>query len=356
MKFRKINFIGKYAQPQGVAIVKATKRAKTYMYVQMSFNHGNNNRKGRIVRYDLAVINKYVNKKNKHNQLYKALIKSNKYRYSLHTSKAERKKLKNQAKKKLSKTNYKLYQAVVLGPKFKTGHGQSFGYDPKGKQLYNASYRLKHDHGTKAHLVRLQTISRSKLKPIKTRKFVLRISKNAWFGFIRHTKGQKYYYLQLHDLTFDKNGKFYFSRTFGLRDKILLNVTRGIRKGYKPSKHESQFSHDVGQKVQIFQGTLTKNSVKVKLVQQVSNAIGSVGQGLSYSGKNNRVYLTYDCAFMSFPIKKIKHQMTTSDVNFTVLQSKYYRESEGMGITSSGYGYMIFNRVAEAARSDMKVR
>ncbi len=48
--------------------------------------------------------------------------------------------------------------------------------------------------------------------------------------------------------------------------------------------------------------------------------------------------------------------MTTKDVNFTVLESKYYRESEGMGITSSGYGYMIFNRFAEAARSDRTVK
>lgn len=305
MSYKKIKYIGKYAEPQGVAIVRASKKSKTYMYVQMSFNHGNNKRKGRIVRYDLAVINKYVNRKNKHNRLFKALIKSNKYRYTLNTSKTKRKRLRNQAHKKLNKVDYKLYCSVVLGPKFKTGHGQSFGYNPRGKKyLFNASYRLKHDYGKKAHLVRLQTISRAKLKPIKTRRFSLRISKSAWFGFIRHTKGPKHYYLQLHDLTFDKSGHFYFSRTFGIRDTIYVNRTRGIRKNYIPTSHEKKFSHDVGQKVQIYQGTLTKKSVKVRLVQQVSNAIGTVGQGLSYSGKNNRVYLTYDSAFMSFPVFK----------------------------------------------------
>lgn len=62
------------------------------------------------------------------------------------------------------------------------------------------------------------------------------------------------------------------------------------------------------------------------------------------------------CHFQSSNVKKIRRKMTTNDVNFTVLESKNYRESEGMGITSSGYGYMIFNRFAEAARSDMTVK
>jgi len=77
-----------------------------------------------------------------------------------------------------------------------------------------------------------------------------------------------------------------------------------------------------------------------------------MGQGLAYSNHKgkNRLFLIYDNAFMSIPLNKIS-KLKSKQINFTVLKAANYRESEGMGITSSGYGYLIMNRFAEATRS-----
>jgi hypothetical protein len=92
---------------------------------------------------------------------------------------------------------------------------------------------------------------------------------------------------------------------------------------------------------------------KVKMVVRISNSIGTMGQGLAYS--KGRLFLIYDNAFMTMPVKHLS-KLTLKKINFTVLKAVHYRESEGMGITSSGKGYLIMNRLAEAARSEKTVK
>lgn len=92
------------------------------------------------------------------------------------------------------------------------------------------------------------------------------------------------------------------------------------------------------------------------MVQRISNTIGSVQQGMAYSTRTNRIFIIFDNAFMSLPESKLNKKMALKDMSFTVLKSSFYRESEGMGITGSGRGYMVFNRVAETAQSKGSVK
>lgn len=103
----------------------------------------------------------------------------------------------------------------------------------------------------------------------------------------------------------------------------------------------------------IYRGTMGSSPKKVKMMVRISNSIGTMGQGLAYS--KGRLFLIYDNAFMTMPTKHLS-KLTLKKINFTVLKASNFRESEGMGITSSGHGYLIMNRFAEAARSHGRVK
>jgi len=248
-----------------------------------------------------------------------------------------------------------------------TGHGQSFSYNPKYKKhLYNAAYDLGKDTGKKSHGIRINRISMKLLRPVKRWNLNIRLRKSKWAKFLglklwpygTKTTG----YLQMHDLTFDNQGRFYFTSKSNKNNPMKLDKKhpkknkRNRRRGYRPNSHESKRANDVGRQVYIYQGTLGSKSASISIVQEVSNAIGSISQGMAFSGKKNRIFLIYDSAFMSLPVNKLGTKMSAKQMNFTVLQSKYYRESEGMGITSSGHGYLILNRVAESVRSGTTVK
>ncbi|TGD18470.1 hypothetical protein [Levilactobacillus suantsaiihabitans] len=292
--------------------------------------------------------------------------------YVSSTSKSRKRKLRRLAKKHLKPSYFRIYSAVTIGPLFKTGHGQSFAYNPKDKHLYNAAYSLARDRGKK-HSITIQKLSMSKLRPIKQWKLFLRIRKKSWikiFGlkirwpFTDKTKG----YLQLHDLTFDKKGNFYFTKMLGRdtgskvrkmskRKRTKVQKERRRPKNYKPSRHESSRKYYYGRTVQVYKGKLSRHSAKIHAVDQISNAIGTTSQGLSYDGRNNRLFFNYDSSFMTLPVNKLnkKVSMKSKTMHFTVLTRRNYRESEGMGITSDGKGYMIMNRQAESIKSVGKV-
>ncbi|MFC6290230.1 hypothetical protein [Levilactobacillus angrenensis] len=358
-KYNKIKYIGRYGEPQAVAIVGH------YMYVQMSFRHHGNKRKGRIVKYNLATMDKLINRDGKHDKIVRALQKARKYIYPMSSKskeKAKRGKLKRSAKKHLSKFNYKVYTAVTFGPKFYTGHGQSFSYNPHDKHLYNVAYSLTRDTGKRAHPFKFQKISLKKLKPVKTWKLNVRLRKTKkilWFFPITWTTA----YLQIHDLTFDSKGNFYFTRAYSDR-KLKKNAKkarlREYAKGYRPGSKYSKTRNSRGRGLVIYRGKFKRNrktkktSISITMVEHVSNAIGYQNQGLAYSGSVKRLFLVYDNAFMSIPISKLNHKMSAKSLNFTVL--KNHRESEGMGIRSNGKGYLVLNRYAEATISKVKVK
>jgi len=179
-KYHKIALLGKHAEPQGVAIVKfktsKKKKKHSYMFVQMSFNKGNNNRMGRIVRYNLSTLNKYVNKNGKHDKIVKTLRKSKKYMVGLSKTKKGMRKWRAKRKRAshhLSKTEYKIFSAVVIGKKFRMGHGQSFSYNPKNNILYNAVLTTKRDSGNYREF-NFQKISMKTLAPSKTWRMLVR--------------------------------------------------------------------------------------------------------------------------------------------------------------------------------------
>ena len=129
--------------------------------------------------------------------------------------------------------------------------------------------------------------------------------------------------------------------------------------GYKPGSGSGKYKNSYGKDTLIYRGKFNKKGTKVSsisLVQEITHAIGSQDQGLAYSGSNNKLFLIYDNAFMSIPVKKLNHKMSLKTLNFTVLNSDVRRESEGMGIRSDGKGYLVMNRFAEATKSDKKVR
>ncbi|MFD1454313.1 hypothetical protein ACFQ44_01300 [Levilactobacillus lanxiensis] len=357
MKYYKTGILKKNSEVQGVAIIGKNSKAKMYILVTNRRSGKNtNHRYGHILKYNLHTLNKYVNKKGKHDKIVRALVKSRKYMYTTSASKSKKKHLRNKAKDKLTPTNYKIYRSVTIGPRFKAGHGQSFAYNPYDKYLYNAAYWLKKDTGKK-HLVTMQRIGLNKLKPVKRWKFYIRIKKKAWHQiwgvkFRWPFQDKNAGYLQIRDLTFDKNGNFYFAKLLG-RNKLKKRKRLAI---VKPNKHESKYANQMGKKVQVYRGRLSSHSVKISAVHQISNSIGSVSQGLSYRKKGNRLFFIYDSAFMSLPLSKINQKFSRKSMHFTVLTRQYYRESEGMGITSDGDGYLIMNRYAEAVKSVGKVR
>ncbi|VDG26059.1 hypothetical protein [Lactiplantibacillus mudanjiangensis] len=356
--YHKIKYIGKYGEPQGVVMYKK------YMYIQMTFRHNGNKRKGRIVRYDLSKLDKLINKNGKHDKIVRALQKARKYMYTLSSSKSKQTKLQHAAHKHLSSYNYKVYSAVKLGPKFYTGHGQSFSFNPHDKHLYNAAYSLKSDSQKKSHPFKFQKISLTKLKPVKTWKLNIRVRGTEPFLLVFHHQVTKRY-LQMHNLTFDKAGNFYFTDT--RKGKLISNkkaITKRMgeytkKPGYKPGSGSGKYKNSYGKDTLIYRGKFNKKGTKVSsisLVQEITHAIGSQDQGLAYSGSNNKLFLIYDNAFMSIPVKKLNHKMSLKTLNFTVLNSDVRRESEGMGIRSDGKGYLVMNRFAEATKSDKKVR
>jgi hypothetical protein len=352
--YNKIALLGKNAEPQGVAIVKfrapGTKSKHTYMFIQMSFNKGNNHRMGRIVRYDLGVLNKYVNKKGKHNKVVKALQKSKKYLAPLSSKKKWASK-RRKAKKHLSKTNYKIFAAVVIGKKFRMGHGQSFSYNPKDGRLYNAALTAKHDSGNYREF-NFQKISMHTLAPSKTWRMLVRVTHTVKSVGLKSRRVKTY--LQLHDLTFDKGGHFYFTETTKRMQTMKNRISKYKKGGFKPGKrHYGKYRKSLGGLVTVYRGTMGSSPKKVKMVVRISNSIGTMGQGLAYS--KGRLFLIYDNAFMTMPVKHLS-KLTLKKINFTVLKAAHYRESEGMGITSSGRGYLIMNRFAEAVRSHGRVK
>ncbi|VDG21028.1 hypothetical protein [Lactobacillus koreensis] [Lactiplantibacillus mudanjiangensis] len=296
-KYNKIKYIGKYGEPQGVVIYKK------YMYVQMSFRHNGNKRKGRIVRYDLSKLDKLINKNGKYDKVVRGLQKARKYIYPLSNSKSGQKKrgkLQRAAHKHLSSYNYKIYSAVTLGPKFYTGHGQSFSFNPHDKHLYNAAYSLKKDNNKTSHPFKFQKISLTKLKPVKTWTLNIRERKTKiWFWFFPKTYTKAY--LQMHDLTFDKAGNFYFSRAY--KDKVATNkkdikkrMGEYTKKGYKPGSKFGAYKNSYGRNTIIYRGKFNKKGTKISsisMVQRVTRAIGSQNQGLAYSGSKNKLFLIY---------------------------------------------------------------
>lgn len=352
--YHKIKYIGKYGEPQGVVIYKK------YMYVQMTFRHNGNKRKGRIVRYDLSKLDKLINKNGKHDKIVRALQKARKYMYTLSSSKSKQTKLQHAAHKHLSSYNYKVYSAVRLGPKYYTGHGQGFSFNPHDKHLYNVVYDFKHDYGDAPLPFKFQKISLTKLKPVKTWKINIKLRKTIHIvGPIKlHSTKQ---WLHLHNLTFDKAGNFYFteiqSEKIKIRKKRMGEYTK--KKGYKPGSKFGKYRYAYGDTTTIYRGKFNKKGTKISsisLVQKITRSIGSQDQGLAYSGSSNKLFLIYDNAFMSIPVKKLNHKMKLKELNFTVLKSNVYRESEGMGIRSGGKGYLVMNRFAEVAKSNKAVR
>ncbi|AYM03498.1 hypothetical protein D8911_11085 [Levilactobacillus brevis] len=361
--YHHIRFIGRHAEPQGVAIVHGK------LYIQMTYKHtkkylrkhrgAQNRRKGRIIKYNLSMLNSIVNKGGKHNKIVLALQKSKKYLYTMHNKKSTRNKRKKLAKKHLSATNYKIYSAVTFGPMYQAGHGQSFAYNAKKKSLYNASYRLASDHDSRSrHPFSLQKISLSKLRPVKVWRLNIRMLRYEYNG----GNVKAYRYLQMHDLTFDGSNKFYFTQMYGgkqrPKNRMKMYTKRVNGKKFIPDQNFYRgFNKSVGKSAYIYKGYLTGKSAHIKLIQKVSNSLGSVSQGLSYgkTKEGSRIFIVYDNAYMSFPIKKLGHKISQKQVNFTVLSSKFHRESEGMGITAQGHGYLIMNRIAEAARTNRTV-
>mgnify|MGYP003361902651 CR=1 FL=1 len=361
--YHHVKFIGRHAEPQGVVIVHGS------LYIQMTYKHkrkylrkhkgAKNQRKGRIIKYNLSKLNSVVNKNGKHANIVHALQKSKKYLYTKHTKKGVRNKRKRAAKRHLSKTNYKIYSAITFGPMYKAGHGQSFAYNKKQDCFYNASYRLASDKPSKngAHPFSLQKISLSTLKPTKIWRLNIRFMTTNVYGNYK-----AYRYLQMHDLTFDDSNHFYFTQMYGGRQKPKNRMKMYVKK-YKGEKFipnqsfYKSFNKSVGKSAYIYRGYLTKKSAHIKLVQKVSNSLGSVSQGLSHekTKKKDRIFIVYDNAYMSLPTKKLGHKISQKQVNFTVLSSKFHRESEGMGITSQGHGYLVMNRSAEVARTTGKV-
>lgn len=356
-KYNKIRLLGKYAEPQGVAIVKPKASGHTYMFIQMSFNKGNNKRSGRIVRYDLSVLEKYVDKNGKHDKIVRVLKKSKKYITSLSKTK---KGIKNwrakrrDAKKHLSKKSYKIFSTVAVGAKFKMGHGQSFAYNPKDHCLYNAALTLKADRG-ELHPFKFQKINMKDLKPSKTWNLNVRVRRTAKRAGVRYHRLKTY--LQMHDLTFDKGGHFYFTEVTHRMKSMKNRYSAYAKHGFKPThNHYGKYIKSLGGTVTIYRGTMKKSPGKIHMMTKISNSIGTMGQGLAYSNRKgmNRIFLVYDNAFMSMPVKNLR-KLKAKQIHFSVLKAKYYRESEGMGITSAGRGYLIMNRFAEATRSSKAI-
>lgn len=187
---------------------------------------------------------------------------------------------------------------VKVGPVFYGGHGQGFAYNPRQKELWLLDNKQGQVNKTAVSLINLRSLLPQ-----------LRIN----FHFGDTTIGD--------DLTFTQKGQ-------------AMNVTEAGNDSFAKAGS-----------IKIFQGSVTPRNINMKLIEQaLSWAPSSVIQGLTYNGRNNRLYILGDDSITSIPVNRLG-RLRKNDVWHTSINST--RELEGLAFDGQGNSYLLVNRSPE---------
>lgn len=187
-------------------------------------------------------------------------------------------------------------QTAQLSPEVDIGHGQTLAFNPQNKHIYLAEDNTLTDLKSRDDNNTVLEMDPNTLKPIREYNFKMYHGDSA--------------NLQLHTLTFDKDGNAYWGRKYG--------------KGYI-----------------LFYGRLDENGVSFAASQNmVGNRGGSTNQGMSYNPQNDRVYFVSDDILTSIPAEKVRNSnFTADDIHYQAFDSK--REFESLTFDQDGYGYLL---------------
>lgn len=191
-------------------------------------------------------------------------------------------------------------KSMKVGPEFNTGHIQSLALNPKNGQLwFTKTTGRAGAYGT------AEQVSTKSLKPINKINFRLVTPRG-----IKVTVGN--------NLTFDKQGKAYFSSYVG---------------GSRAMK--------------IYQGTIAPKKVHFRLLYQgLRQRPGEKNQSIGYNAANNRLYFISDDSISSVSDSKlVSGKLKPGNVHSSVFSSK--REFEGLAFSKNGQGYLLTNRGGE---------
>jgi hypothetical protein len=211
-----------------------------------------------------------------------------------------------------------IQDAIKVGPKFKTGHGQGFAKNPKTGEFWlvqDTKATRKPDVYTKFYRIDPET-----LKP------------NAEISFRMGSTIPRGC-----NLAFDKNGYAYW-----------YNFANPTFNNYKVSWMNKGSKDDKGY-VKFFKGTISTKKVNFKMVMQgLQFRPGTIGQSLSYNPVNNRLYVVSDGSITSVPVSKLG-KLKPKDVLTTNFKTK--REFETVQFDKKGYAYLMVTLGPEILRS-----
>lgn len=197
-------------------------------------------------------------------------------------------------------------QAAQLSPQVDIGHGQTLSFSPQNEHLYIVEDNTLTDLKTRDQNNTVLEMTTDSLKPLRQYNFKM------YHG----DSGN----LQLHTLTFDKQGNAYWGRKNGL--------------GYM-----------------FFYGRLDQHDVQFQAAPTYfKNRGGSPNQGVSYNPANDRLYYVTDDILTSIPTQSVRDgSFTANDIHYTAFTSK--RECESLTFDQQGYGYQLMLWPAEILKS-----
>lgn len=208
----------------------------------------------------------------------------------------------------LDPQEHAIRQAIKVGPKFITGHGQSLAYNWHDHHLYMWCDREKAPRVPLNQYGYINRISARTLRPNHQIRFRLHNRHGTVPGG--------------HVLTFDRAGHAYFWT--------------------RPSAHQ----------VNLYQGTITLHRVKFRLTHQVlRHAPGPRVQSIGYNPRNRRLYLVSDDSIASLPVHSLRGHghLTAKSVRWTGFTPR--REFEALAFTGNGRAYLMSNHEPEVLMS-----
>jgi len=211
---------------------------------------------------------------------------------------------------KMEAIDKKIVKCMKIGPIFTMGHGQTFAYNYKTKELWMAmDLRDKNGKLISNDVTTFERINLTKMKPDKAIKFTMKgwsPSASAWQTPFT--------------MTFDENGTGYFVRDF----KTYYGL---------------------------FAFTIDSNDVvRVEYVQNIKYGPSKVNhiQSMSYNPYRNTINIITNGGMMSFPSAKVG-KLKASDFKYELFKTN--REFETIQFDSKGYAYLQVSKGPEILKS-----
>lgn len=208
--------------------------------------------------------------------------------------------------------------AMKIGKKFETGHGQAFALNPKTNEIW----LCKDTEATRKPNVYTEMLRIDQNTLLPNASISFRMGKTIARG---------------NNLAFDSKGNAYW---YNIANPSFNNYkTKWMNKGGINDKSYVKF----------YKGKITTSKVTFKMVMQgLRYRPGSMVQSLSYNPANNRLYVISDGSITSVPASKLG-KLKPKDVLSTTFKTK--REFETIQFDKEGYGYLMVHLGPEILKS-----